>query len=892
MTETISRDPSQLATWLANNGASTNVQNREEITRTVYDVSYFNGEATLSPAPLVQQNLRNRVSYTQAFDTEPNGSDDTKYAGTHRAATYYSYDIHGNVDTLLQDYNSGIMASTGNRYKKMVYDYDLISGKVNQVAYQPGAVDAYYHRYTYDAENRVTDVETSHDGWIWEKDARYSYYKHGPLSRLILGQQQVQGLDYAYTLQGWLKGINSTAVGDGTYDMGGDGKTGAGLNPVARDAFGFSLNYFTGDYKTINSGVAPFATIGNGITHNGDGVQTGKDLFNGNIASMVVNLPKLGDAKVYGFRYDQLNRLKAMNAYDGLNNSTNSFSVITLDDYMERLTYDANGNILSYIRNGFGTGIAMNDYSYTYEAGSNRLSELYNSAGGGHSYSYEYDEIGNVTLDSKQGVDAAEWNLYGKLKTVTKSGADIEYSYDASGQRISKKVNSTEEWYVKDAAGNTMATYTKDAAVNSGHLSTKEFNKYGSGLLGTEKLVIDVQTPPSPPEIVTFVRGITDYLLNDHRGNNMSMVTDKKLQHSTDGTTIDYYLADVRAASYYSSYGAISKSFNDGQIDVAHNGQKRSTEISASAQTALYWEYDGDVGRRWNVDPQFKKYPNENPYLSFHCNPIYITDPLGDDPPKNFKEHKNTVNGQSIHLPQSARIENFKRGEREKVGTLRAFNIGKARFVASYDPKTHKFLGYINYKTNEIYKSPDIINMPVGSLNKTENTLIFEMKNTGTVASGQAIQTVQTTNDVRPVSTVKYNKGGVYGFVDGGVNSPAYKVNGRENSDIPKQPYYIGTFGNQPIGEIAITSNSILVRMEDAPNVSRNANSVTNFQTIIVSTNFYGSGLNVVMGVYNWNASSPRSVLELSKQHFEWSSLSNASKEIIKTDYPNYELFQ
>lgn len=341
-------------------------------------------------------------------------------------------------------------------------------------------------------------------------------------------------------------------------------------------------------------------------------------------------MPKLGDAKVYGFRYDQLNRLKAMNAYEWLNNSTNSFSAITLDDYMERLTYDANGNILSYIRNGFGSGIAMNDYGYTYEAGSNRLSELYNSAGGGHSYSYEYDEIGNVTLDSKQGVDAAEWNLYGKLKTVTKSGTDIEYSYDASGQRISKKVNSTEEWYVKDATGNTIATYVKDASVNSGHLSTKEFNKYGSSLLGTEKLVIDVQTPPSPPEIVTFVRGITDYLLNDHRGNNMSMVTDKKLQHSTDGTTIDYYLADVRTASYYSAYGAISKSFNDGQIDLAHNGQKRSTEVSASAQTALYWEYDGDVGRRWNVDP--KPRAEESLYLCFSGNPFSIKDIMGDKP--------------------------------------------------------------------------------------------------------------------------------------------------------------------------------------------------------------------------------------------------------------------
>ena len=43
-------------------------------------------------------------------------------------ATYYSYDILGNVDTLIQDYKKGVMAANGNRFKKMVYDYDLVSG--------------------------------------------------------------------------------------------------------------------------------------------------------------------------------------------------------------------------------------------------------------------------------------------------------------------------------------------------------------------------------------------------------------------------------------------------------------------------------------------------------------------------------------------------------------------------------------------------------------------------------------------------------------------------------------------------------------------------------------------------------------------------------------------
>jgi hypothetical protein len=61
----------------------------------------------------------------------------------------------------------------------------------------------------------------------------------------------VQGIDYAYTLQGWLKGVNSINLSPDN-DMGNDGKLAAPNQYVARDAFGFSLNYFAADYQAIN----------------------------------------------------------------------------------------------------------------------------------------------------------------------------------------------------------------------------------------------------------------------------------------------------------------------------------------------------------------------------------------------------------------------------------------------------------------------------------------------------------------------------------------------------------------------------------------------------------------------------------------------------------------
>ncbi|HPZ89071.1 MAG TPA: hypothetical protein PLQ32_13255, partial [Flavihumibacter sp.] len=82
-------------------------------------------------------------------------------------ASFYSYDIHGNVDTLVQDYGSSttgipnLMNSNANRWKKLVYQYDLISGKVNQVHYNPGKADQFFHRYRYDGENRLQSVQTA-----------------------------------------------------------------------------------------------------------------------------------------------------------------------------------------------------------------------------------------------------------------------------------------------------------------------------------------------------------------------------------------------------------------------------------------------------------------------------------------------------------------------------------------------------------------------------------------------------------------------------------------------------------------------------------------------------------------------------------------------------------
>jgi hypothetical protein len=110
------------------------------------------------------------------------------------------------------------------------------------------------HRYEYDADNRIQTVETSTDDIVWDQDAKYIYYAHGPLARVELGENSVQGLDYAYTLQGWIKGVNSNTL-DTTRDMGTDADTLTGNANAyfGKDVFGYSLNYYNGDYAPIDT---------------------------------------------------------------------------------------------------------------------------------------------------------------------------------------------------------------------------------------------------------------------------------------------------------------------------------------------------------------------------------------------------------------------------------------------------------------------------------------------------------------------------------------------------------------------------------------------------------------------------------------------------------------
>ncbi len=75
------------------------------------------------------------------------------------------------------------------------------------------------------------------------------------------------------------------------------------------------------------------------------------------------------------------------------------------------------------------------------------------------------------------------------------------------------------------------------------------------------------------------------------------------------------------------------------------DGQEKDDEISGggNTMTAEYWEYDTRLGRRWNVDPAFKKYPWESPYSAFNGNPILYNDPKGESGEPTIDKQAKTI---------------------------------------------------------------------------------------------------------------------------------------------------------------------------------------------------------------------------------------------------------
>jgi hypothetical protein len=180
-----------------------------------------------------------------------------------------------------------------------------------------------------------------------------------------------------------------------------------------------------------------------------------------------------------------------------LHRNTTGVAPLQLNYKEPSISYDRNGNILSYQRWGASTTTIQDNLIYNYYPGTNKLSSVTDastSATTGEvttqaANNYTYDGAGNLRSDAQSFISAGDiiWSPYGKILGVNVLGGLTQniFAYDAMQNRIKKrKVSSFGDistFYIRDAQGNVLAVYEK----NGSTITWKEQHLYGSSRLGT-----------------------------------------------------------------------------------------------------------------------------------------------------------------------------------------------------------------------------------------------------------------------------------------------------------------------------------------------------------------------------------------------------------------------
>jgi len=673
--------PITLSTWL---GAITD---NDQVTSTYYDAVFFN----LIPTPfslIGQTNLRHRVSHV-VFEEDDDGNPQTYDYGTH-----YSYNIHGIPTVVSQEnnYRDGSMSTAifpaVSRFQTSEYEYDLISCNVTRVIYQRGKTEASWHSFAYDANNRLKAVSSSIDGMIWDTDAKYFYYDHGPLARKELGDKHIQGCDYAYTIRNWVKAMNSSVLSP-QYDIGKDG-LGVALNinsHFATDAFGYANGYFRNDYKSIDpnlmisannfeANVFLSANSFGDYLYNNTSSPHDYGLYNGNISYCAQHsqINTGGTMNLYGraYRYDMLYRFKDHKTFSDPQVATlNTWNNTTVDNNTgENFSYDYNGNIAGVTRTVSGVTMDALTYEYLLISGykaNNKLLSIHDLPSLSSNFTedlddqisipsnYAYNENGDLYQDNSTGIKNVVYNAYGKIKKIERdpffiSGptypSDLEFFYDGFGRRVVKvekprilvgsqtQIAPIIDWkytiYAYDGKDDLSAIYTMQG--NNSNLKISERYITGNGRVAQINKETLIGQIPSPDHFEREL-GLKTFELSQVTDNVNTTVLDYKVSGNTTGLTVNFYKPVVLSAIDYLAYGThipgrkyVTESFRYG----VNAGSEKDEEVMNldNIYTTYYRELDTRTGKWWSIDPAASA--NESPYAVNNNNPINVVDPMGD----------------------------------------------------------------------------------------------------------------------------------------------------------------------------------------------------------------------------------------------------------------------
>jgi RHS repeat-associated protein len=266
---------------------------------------------------------------------------------------------------------------------------------------------------------------------------------------------------------------------------------------------------------------------------------------------------------------------------------------------------------------------------------------------------YKYDAEGRLIRDLQENIKRIVWGVDGKVKeilrnTYSPSQKRITFDYDAMGHRIAKHiyqnefVNSweTSTYYVLDAQGSTMAVFTQGTDKAGIVYNLNERYIYGSsrvGVLNTNVNLYGSAFSNYSSVNVQHYNGRRAYELTNHLGNVLSTISDKPIPDISTGTTIDYYMADIRTSTDYSPFGVELKGRNLKKNNAKNyrfgfQGQEGDDQIKGDGNSVNFGArmYDSRLGKFLSLDAFFKKSSNCSPYTFSGNNPIACIDVNGD----------------------------------------------------------------------------------------------------------------------------------------------------------------------------------------------------------------------------------------------------------------------
>ncbi|MFY0689678.1 MAG: hypothetical protein JXQ90_21075 [Cyclobacteriaceae bacterium] len=265
------------------------------------------------------------------------------------------------------------------------------------------------NEYEYDTQGRLLASYLQINTEPKVQTAAYDYNELGEVIskelHSIAGGTPLQTLDYSYTIQGWLKTINDPAL-------------------TGDDVFGAKYYYEDAPSEARTDGSIA------AIEWNGDN-------------QLAEGSPQ---RTLQTYTYNEENQLEGMDYATGDGSTWTS----NAGDYNTSTTYDENGNIQTMIRNEAGTEI--DNLTYTYKPGSNRLDQVEDASGDEKGFKnqgvtmtkeYDYNANGDLAADENKEIVSITYNKFLNLPKRIEffDGSAVTYIYDMAGNRLNKTIS-------------------------------------------------------------------------------------------------------------------------------------------------------------------------------------------------------------------------------------------------------------------------------------------------------------------------------------------------------------------------------------------------------------------------------------------------------------------